>query len=92
VAAFTRDEGRRIAANVAKLPDSHPRNLSHAPSNAVTPISPAAQKFHLLILCSFLDNSVISSNPVPSLVLGKWHIADANQNIADPHAAIIAPV
>jgi hypothetical protein len=70
---------------------NHPINLSHAESRAVTPISPAAQKFHRLILCSFLDNSFIfCKSSVPGLLFGKWHIADANQNIADPHAAAIA--
>jgi hypothetical protein len=29
---------------------------------------------------------------MPGLMLGKRHIADPNQNIAEPHAAIIAPV
>jgi hypothetical protein len=71
----------------------HPRNLPHADSKAVTPISPAAKKFHLFILCSALDNSVILSNSsMPDLMLGKRHIADVNQNIAEPHAVISAPV
>src|SRR5262249_10118673 len=70
----------------------HPRNLANADSKAVTPISPAAQKFHLFILCSALDNSVTVSNSfAPGLMLGKRHIADVNQNIAEPHAAIITP-
>ena len=57
------------------------------------PISPAAQKFHLFILCSALDSSfIVSSSFVLGLALGKRHIADVNQNIAEPHAAIIAPV
>jgi hypothetical protein len=44
-----------------------PRNLPNADSKAVTPISPAAQKFHLFILCSTLDNSVtVSSSSVKS--------------------------
>ena len=34
----------------------------------------------------------MSSSSVPGLMLGKRHIADVNQNIAEPHAAIIAPV
>ena len=38
----------------------HPRNLANAESKAVTPINPAAQKFHLLILCKAPDNSVRS--------------------------------
>src|SRR6516162_9080342 len=47
---------------------NHPINLSHAESRAVTPISPAAQKFHRLILCSFLDNSFIfCKSSVPGL-------------------------
>jgi hypothetical protein len=56
------------------------------------PISPAAQKFHLLILRSALDNSVaVASSSMPALMLGKRHIADMNQNTAEPHAvAIIA--
>jgi hypothetical protein len=29
---------------------------------------------------------------MPGLILGHWHIADVNQNTAEPHAAIIAPV
>jgi hypothetical protein len=36
----------------------HPRNLAHTESKAVTPIHPAAQKFHLLIRCNLSDNSV----------------------------------
>jgi hypothetical protein len=57
------------------------------------PISPAAQKFDLFILCSALDSSVIASaSSVLGLMLGKRQIADLNQNIAEPHAAIIAPV
>ena len=60
---------------------------------AVTPISPPAQKFHLFILCRAFDSSVAA--PASSglgLMLGKRHIADLNQNIAEPHAAIIAQV
>ena len=54
------------------------------------PISPAAQKFHLLILCSALDNSVaVVGSSIPALMLGKRHIADMNQNIAEPHAVTI---
>jgi hypothetical protein len=57
------------------------------------PISPAAQKFRRLILCSHLDSSVISSNSsVPGLTRGRWHIAEANQKIAEPHPAMIAAV
>lgn len=71
----------------------HPRNLANAESKAVTPINPAAQKFHLLILCKAPDNSVALSNSfIPGLMLGTRHIAAANQNTAEPHAVIIAPV
>jgi hypothetical protein len=35
----------------------HPRNLAHTDSKAVTPISPAAQKFHLLIRCNLLKGA-----------------------------------
>jgi len=71
----------------------HPRNRAKADSKAVTPISPAAQKSHLFILCSALDSSVTVSNSfVPGLMPGKRHIADANQNIAEPHAAIITAI
>ena len=57
------------------------------------PISPAAQKFDLFIVCSALDSSVTAStSSVLGLMLGKRQIADLNQNIAEPHAAIIAPV
>src|SRR5262245_42644000 len=71
----------------------HPRNLPNADSKAVTPISPAAQKFHLFILCSALDRSVIvSSSSVAALALGKRHIADANQKTAEPQAVIMTAV
>jgi hypothetical protein len=67
------------------------RSLAHTESRAPTPISPAAQKFHVLILCSLLESSVIFSNSsVPGFILGKRHIADANQKMAEPHAAIRA--
>src|SRR5262245_21132431 len=80
-------------ASPASLERDHPRSLPNAASKAVTPISPAAQKFHLFILCSALDNSVtVSNSSLPGLMLGKRHIADVNQNIAEPHAAIITPV
>ena len=70
-----------------------PTNLLNADNKAVTPISPAAQKFHLFILCNALDSSVAApASSVLGLMLGKRHIADLNQNIAEPHAAIIAPV
>ena len=82
----------RFKSSVFVAFENHPRNLTHTDSSAVTPISPAAQKFHLFILCSALDNSVTLSNSfVPELMLGKRHIADVNQNIAEPHAAITAP-
>ena len=71
----------------------YPRNRANADSKAVTPISPAAQKFRLFILCSDLDSSVtVSNSSAPGLTLGKRHIADANQNIAEPHAAIITAI
>src|SRR5262249_11835279 len=71
----------------------HPRNLAHTESKAVTPISPAAQKFHLLILCSLLDNSVtLADSSRPCLLLGKCHIADANQHVAERHPVISAAV
>ena len=57
------------------------------------PISPAAQKFHVLILCSLWESSVIfSKSSMPGFILGKRHIADANQKMAEPHAAIRAAV
>jgi hypothetical protein len=71
----------------------HPRNLAHTESKAVTPIDPAAQKFHLLIFCSLSDNSVIlAASSVPGLVLRKCHIADANQHVAEIHPVISAAV
>jgi hypothetical protein len=67
----------------------HPRNLAHTDSKAVTPISPAAQKFHLLIFCNLLDNSLtLANSSLPGLLLGKYHIADANQHVAEPHPVI----
>src|SRR5262245_36207033 len=72
---------------------AQPRYLANAASKAVTPISPAAQKLHLFILCSALDNSVtLSDSFMPSLMLGKRHVADLNQNIAEPHAAMMTAV
>jgi len=76
---------------------SHPRSLADTDSKAVTPISPAAQKFHLLILCSLSDNSVTLSNSSmararPGLMLGKCHIADANQHMAEAHPVISTAV
>ena len=71
----------------------HPRSLAHTDSKAVIPIKPAAQKFRLFIFRSAFDNSLAEiGSSEPGLMLGKRHIADANQNIAEPHAAIITPV
>jgi|SRR6476646_10872256 len=71
----------------------HPRNLIHTDSKAVTPISPAAQKFHVLIFCSLLDSSLtLSSSSRLGLMLGKRHIADANQNAAEPQPVTSAAV
>jgi hypothetical protein len=71
----------------------HPRNLAHTDSKAVTPISPAPQKFHLLIRCNLLDNSVtLSDSSMPGLMRGKCHIADANQHVAEADPVIIAAV
>src|SRR3974390_1392021 len=71
----------------------HPRNLTQTDSKAVTPISPAAQKFQVLIRWSRLDSSVaLSCSLVPGLMPGKWHNADANQNAAEPQPVISAAV
>jgi hypothetical protein len=71
----------------------HPRTLAHTDSKAVTPISPEAQKLHLLILCNLLDNSVtLANSSMLGLILGKCHIADANQQIAEAHPVISAAV
>jgi hypothetical protein len=71
----------------------HPRNLAHTDSKAVTPIDPAAQKFHRLIRCSLSDNSVtFAASSMPGLVLRKCHIADANQHVAEMHPVISAAV
>src|SRR5215831_106563 len=52
----------------------YPRNLANADSKAVTPISPAAQKFHLFIFCSALDSSVtVSNSSAPGLMPGRRH-------------------
>ena len=68
---------------------SHPRTLADTDSKAVTPISPAAQKFHRLILCSLTDNSVtLANSSLPGLRLGRCHIADANQHMAEAHPVI----
>jgi len=82
---------------LSERPAGHPRSLAETDSRAVTPISPAAQKFHLLILCSLLDNSVTLSNSSiararPGLMLGKCHIADANQHMAEAHPVISTAV
>jgi hypothetical protein len=69
-----------------------PRYLANAPSSAVTPISPATKKFHLFIRRNTLDNSPWSISSAPGFMVGKRHIADMNQNIAEPHAVIIAAV
>jgi hypothetical protein len=80
-----------IAAGLSRY--NHPRSLIQTDSSAVTPISPAAQKFHVLILCNLLDSSVtLSNSSLLDLMLGKRHIADANQNTADAHAVISAAV
>jgi len=71
----------------------HPRNLADTDSKAVTPINPAAQKFHLLIRCNRLDNSVtLSDSSVPGLTRGKCHIADPNQHMAEAHPTITTAV
>jgi hypothetical protein len=71
----------------------HPRNLAHTDSKAVTPIHPAAQKFHLLIRCNLLDNSVaLAASSMPGFILGKCRIADANQHVAEMHPVISAAV
>src|SRR5215469_14084861 len=78
--------------NIRNYPiGNQPRYLANAASSAVTPISPAAKKFHLFILCSTLDNSPWSISSSPSFMVGKRHIADMNQNIAEPHAVIMIP-
>jgi hypothetical protein len=56
-------------------------------------MSPAAQKFQVLILCSLLDSSVtLSSSSLPGLMPRERHIAEANQNTAEPHPVISAAV
>jgi hypothetical protein len=71
----------RIERNPGPLNDvDHPSNLADTDSKAVTPISPAAQKFPRLILCSLTDNSVtLANSSLPGLMPGRCHIADANQ-------------
>jgi hypothetical protein len=90
LANLSRSRGRGCKAN----PDrAQPRYLAKAASRAVTPINPAAQKFHRFILCSAFDNSVtLSRSSMPWLMLGKRHMADRNQNAAEPHAVVITPV
>src|SRR5262245_49718787 len=71
----------------------HPRNLAHTDSKAVTPINPAAQKFHLLILCSLFDNSfTLAVSSMPGLMPGKCRTADANQHAAETDPVISAAV
>jgi hypothetical protein len=86
--------GVKLAAEAqCRWAAGHPRVLIHTDSKAVTPMSPAAQKFQVLILCSLLDSSVtLSSSSLPGLVPRKRHIAEANQNAAEPHPVIIAAV
>jgi len=56
-------------------------------------MSPAAQKFQVLILCSLSDSSVtLSRSPLPGLLPRKRHIAEANQNAAEPHPVMSAAV
>ena len=87
------DRGRRERRSVAAWVACHPRNLAHTESKAVTPIDPAAQKFHRLILCSLSDNSVtLAASSMPGLVLRKCHIADANQHVAEIQPVISAAV
>jgi hypothetical protein len=74
-------------------PSSSTEILANAANKAVTPISPAAQKFRLFILCSAFDSSVTFSNSfMPSLMLGNRHIADMNQNTAETQAVTMIPV
>jgi hypothetical protein len=84
----------RIERDPGPLNDvDHPRSLPHTDSKAVTPISPAAQKFHLLILCSLTDSSVtLASSSLPGLMPDRCHIADANQHMAEAHPVISTAV
>src|SRR5215471_19908331 len=59
--------------------DTQPRYLANAASSAVTPISPAAKKFHLFILCSTFDNSPWSILSAPGFRVGGRQIADMNR-------------
>ncbi|PYK13044.1 MAG: hypothetical protein DME65_02825 [Verrucomicrobia bacterium] len=86
---------RKLSLCDAAMPDKrgHPINLAHTENKAVTPIKPAAQKFHRLIFCNLLDNSLtLFISSMPDLLLRKCHIADVNQHAADPHPVIIAAV
>ena len=86
---------KKLSLYDAAMPDKrgHPINLAHTENKAVTPIKPAAQKFHRLIFCNLLDNSVtLLISSMPDLLLRKCHIADVNQHAADPHPVIIAAV
>jgi hypothetical protein len=83
----------QLVAMVTKPDRAQPRYLAKAASRAVTPINPAAQKFHRFILCSAFDSSVtLSGSSLPCFMWGKRHMADRNQNAAEPHAVIITPV
>jgi hypothetical protein len=88
-------QNHHLAVDVVQIAceAGHPRNLAHTDSKAVTPIDPAAQKFHLLILCNLLDNSVIlAASSMPGLMLRKCRIADANQHMAETLPVISAAV
>ena len=74
------------------MTSDHPRNLADTDSMAVTPISPAAQKFHRLIRCNRLDSSVTLSDSSVPLMRGKCHIADPNQHIAEAPPTIMIAV
>src|SRR5215467_7114342 len=71
---------------------SQPRYRENAASSAVTPINPAAQKFRLFIRRRAFDNSPRSISSAAGFAVGKRHIADMNQKIAEPHAAIMIPI
>jgi len=88
------EAAKRIKLDPRSLNEAgHPRNLADTDSKAVTPISPEAQKLHLLTLCNLLDNSVILANSsMLGLILGKCQNADANQQVAEAHPVISAAV
>jgi len=92
----TRVRGLRPTARLCQLifrKRAQPRYRRNADSNAVMPISPAAQKFHRFIRRSAFDNSVSSSEcSLLSLMWGIRHIADRNQNTAEPHVVTIMAV